>query len=36
MDEVIIEEEDYYTDGTSGSDNNFDASSKHSVEDFEL
>ena len=33
MDEIIIDEEDYYyTDGTS----NFDASSKDSVEDFEL
>ena len=33
MDEIIIDEEDYfYTDGTSNSD----ASSKDSVEDFEL
>ena len=31
MDEIIIDEEDYYTDGTSDSD----ASSKDSVEDFE-
>ena len=32
MDEIIIDEEDYYTDGISDSD----ASSKDSVEDFEL
>ena len=31
LDEIIIDEEDYYTDGTSNSD----ASSKDSVEDFE-
>ena len=33
MDEIIIDEEDYYTDGTTSDS---DASSKDSVEDFEL
>ena len=36
MDEVIIEEEDYYTDGTSDSDNNSGRSTEDSVGDFEL
>ena len=33
MDEIIIDEEEYYTDGTTSDS---DASSKDSVEDFEL
>lgn len=36
MDEVIIEEEDYYIDGTSDSDNDSDASLEDSIENYEL
>ena len=35
MDEVIIEEDDYYTDGTSESDNNSDVCTEDG-EDLEL
>ena len=36
MDEIIIEEDDYYTDGTSDSDNESDGSSEDGAEDLEL
>ena len=37
MDEIIIEEDDYYTDGTtSESDNDSEGSLEDGVEDFEL
>ena len=36
MDEIIIEEDEYYTDGTTDSDNNSDISTEDNVEDFEL
>ena len=36
VNEVIIEEEYYYTNGNSDSDNDSDASSEDSLENFEL
>ena len=36
MDEVIIEEEIYYTDGTGYSDDNYDVPSEDGVQNFEL
>ena len=36
MDEIIIEEDDYYTDGTTDSEDNYDVSSVDSLEDIEV
>ena len=36
MDEIIIEEDDYYTDGTTDSEDNYDVSSEDSLEDIEV
>ena len=36
MDEVIIEEDDYYTDGTTDSEDNYDVSLEDSLEDIEV
>ena len=36
MDEVIIEEDDYYTDGTTDSEDDSDVSLKDSLEDIEV
>ena len=36
MDEVIIEEGDYYTDGTTDSEDNYGVSLEDSLEDIEV